>query len=98
MTFTYATTRDLNQIRATCFQPATSWTPPTAEEFRIMLSVLGCSQTTFAYMIDVTDRTVRRWASGEKQVAYSAWCIMCIQAGLPPIWTQPAGKDCQVKY
>lgn len=93
MSYTYATKSDLNQVRASCFQPASSWTPPTAQEFRIMLSVLGYSQTTFAGLIDVTDRTVRRWASGDKQVAYSAWCVMCTQAGLPHIWTQPADTD-----
>jgi len=93
MSYTYGKKTDLNQVRASCFQPATSWTPPTPEELRIMLSVLGYSQTTFAALIDVTDRTVRRWASGEKQIAYSAWCVMCTQAGLPHIWTQPPLRE-----
>lgn len=97
MSFTYASTADLNLIRSTCFQPARTWTPPTADEFRIMLNVLGYSQTTFAAIIDVTDRTVRRWAKGEKPIAYSAWCVMCTQAGLPSIWSLPIPDDA-VKY
>lgn len=95
MNFTYSTEADLNKIRASCFQPAWNWTPPTADEFRLMLNVLGYSQTTFAYVIDVTDRTVRRWARGEKPIAYSAWCVLCTQAGLPPIWSQPQAKHTQ---
>ena len=29
---------------------------------------------------------VRRWVNGESDIAYSVWCVLCIDAGLPPIW------------
>ncbi|WP_445373695.1 helix-turn-helix domain-containing protein [Photorhabdus tasmaniensis] len=74
-------------IRDTCFKPAQIWTPPTPEEIRFMIeSVLNISQESLAKRVGITGRTIRRWVAGDAPIAYSVWCILCVDAGLPPIW------------
>jgi DNA-binding transcriptional regulator YiaG len=40
----------------------------TATEFRAELAGLGLSQTSFASITSVGDRTVRRWAAGTQDI------------------------------
>ncbi|WP_073970359.1 hypothetical protein [Serratia ficaria] len=89
MTYHYATLTDLNHIRAGCFASATSWIPPNAGEVRLMLSALGHSPENFARIIGEPETTLRSWINGEQPIAYAVWCIMCLQAGFPPLWSQP---------
>lgn len=77
---------DFKPIRSGCLNPALSWITPDSEEIRTGLSMAGYSQEEFARKIKVTGRTVRRWASGEKNIPYAAWCILCIEAGLGKIY------------
>ncbi|HHD7476778.1 TPA: helix-turn-helix domain-containing protein [Klebsiella oxytoca] len=83
----YAVPLKAGVIRESCFRPAEQWEPPTGTELRYLLEdVLCLSQEGLARYVGVTSRTVRRWVSGESPVAYSVWCVLCIDAGLPPIW------------
>jgi DNA-binding transcriptional regulator YiaG len=40
----------------------------TADEFRAALAGLGMTQAAFARAALVDDRTVRRWASGDREI------------------------------
>ena len=83
----YATPLQIGKIREGCFQPADAWLPPTGDELRYLLEeVLALTQEGLARYVGVTGRTVRRWVNGETPIAYSVWCVLCIDAGLPPIW------------
>ncbi|MDK6532474.1 helix-turn-helix transcriptional regulator [Klebsiella pneumoniae] len=83
----YTVPLNVGAIRESCFRPAGKWTPPTGEELRYLLeNVLNLSQEGLARYVGVNGRTVRRWVTGESDIAYSVWCVLCIDAGLPPIW------------
>jgi len=64
----------------------TYWKPPEGKEIRTALQLAGWSGEEFARRIGVNGRTVRRWVLNEKPIAYTAWCILCIEAGLGKIW------------
>lgn len=86
MSHVYGSPIDVNEIRSACFTRASEWTPPTADELRIMLNALNLSQVGFSRMIGVSDRAIRRWVDGEKPIGYSAWCILAEEAGIRGIW------------
>jgi DNA-binding transcriptional regulator YiaG len=52
-------------IEMTKFTKISGHEEMTAEEFRALVGELGLSQTDCARLLDVNDRTVRRWWSGE---------------------------------
>lgn len=86
MSHEYGSPTDINGIRETCFTSAEAWTAPTGDELRIMLHAVSLSQTAFARMVGVSDRTVRRWTEEGKEIAYSAWCVLAEEAGIKAIW------------
>jgi DNA-binding transcriptional regulator YiaG len=49
----------------------------TPTELRAALSGLGHSQVSFAKLIGASDRTVRRWATGEQNVP--AWVPLLLR-------------------
>lgn len=62
------------------------WVQPTPEEIRLVISLSGWSQSETARFLGVTTRQVNRWVKGEAKISYSAWAILCHQAGLGKIW------------
>jgi DNA-binding transcriptional regulator YiaG len=62
------------------------WKPPSSDEIKAALSMAGWSGVEFSKRVGVTDRTVRRWISGDLIIPYAPWCILCMQAGLGCIW------------
>ena len=73
-------------IRAECLQNARIWVPPNGHEIKIAMNLVGWSGVEFAKRIATTDRSVRRWISGEREIPYAAWCVLCAQANLGLIW------------
>lgn len=67
-----------------CGKP--DWAAPNPDELRAVLKMAGWTGEEFSRRIGVDSRTVRRWTLGEKPIAYTAWCILCVQAGLGNIW------------
>lgn len=84
---TKASYREKVSIRPECLLAHKDWAEPTADEVRAALEMSGWSGEAFSRGIGVDGRTVRRWTLGEKQINYSAWCVLCVQAGLGHIWT-----------
>ncbi len=74
-------------IRETCFFPASEgWTAPTANELEAMLMLIRWKAGDLVRILGVTDRTVRRWLSGQTEIPFAAWCIMAYQGGYGEIW------------
>lgn len=73
-------------IRPECLVAHKDWVEPTADEVRAALDMAGWNGEEFSRIIGVDGRTVRRWTLGEKAIKYSAWCVLCVQAELGPIW------------
>lgn len=82
----YPSSGALDAIRKECFCAASVWLPPTPDEIRSMLEALGISQEGLGRLLGINGRTVRRWVQGENEIAYSAWCVLCEEAGIPRIW------------
>lgn len=62
------------------------WAVPSPDEVRAVLRMSNWSGEEFSKRIGVENRTVRRWTAGDKPINYSAWCVLCLQAGLGHIW------------
>ena len=77
------------ELRPETLCECSSWSPPSPDEIRAVLSMANWSTTEFARKAGIEDRTARRWASGEKPMPYLAWCVLCAQAGLGELWRMP---------
>lgn len=80
------TSECLQGIRSECLTALPKWVAPTGEEIKLALSMAGWSGEGFSRLIGVDGRTVRRWTSNEKSIPFSAWAIVCLQAGYGRIW------------
>ena len=75
-------------IRDECLRPAESWTRPTCDEVREVVSRTFTDDQAARYLGlgSQGGRTVRRWIKGESQIPYAAWALLCEAAGLGCIW------------
>lgn len=84
-------------IRPECLRPADDgWEPPTAEEVRTIYSETGMTGSAIARFLGISSkkaRVVRRWAGGEDEIPYSAWALLCDQAGYRRIWERQKEGD-----
>lgn len=75
------------KIRKSTLQPYATWETPTAEEVSTLIDELGLTSEATAQLVGVKyDRTVRRWKSGESEISYASWAILCEEAGFGCIW------------
>lgn len=76
-------------IRAECLRPAIYWKKPTGAEIQEIVRQAGFTGRLAADYLDLADksgRQIRRWISGETEIPYSAWALLCYAAGLGTIW------------
>jgi DNA-binding transcriptional regulator YiaG len=57
----------------------------THVEFRAALARLGYSQTSFAELVKVGDRTVRRWAAGTQEIPGWVPLLLSLLAERPSV-------------
>lgn len=93
---------DTTTIRPECFRPAETWVRPTTDEIREILRLAGFSGGEAARRIGVRGkdgksggRTVRKWISGEADIPYAAWALLCHYAGFGIIWEN---IDCHLDH
>ncbi|HII1671959.1 TPA: transcriptional regulator [Salmonella enterica] len=73
----------------TSFAPySESWTPPTTDEVRALLSLANLSGSKAGILVGVESRTVRRWTGGNSSIPFACWAILVSYAGLGDIWTE----------
>lgn len=75
-----------DEISPTALAPFASWAPPTPGEIRAALQAVGWTGEGFAKTIGINPRTARRWLSGEVNIPYAAWAVLCVAAGWGNIW------------
>jgi len=76
-------------IRRECLQPAIYWAKPTGAEVQEVVRLAGFTGRSAAEFLDLADRSgrqIRRWISGENEIPYSAWALLCHAAGFGHIW------------
>ena len=59
-----------------------SWMVPTAAEVSVLLSMIPLTDSQLANRLNVNERTVRKWKSGQTQMVFTTWCCLCWLAGL----------------
>lgn len=67
-----------------CIKPFSDeeYRPPTGEELKHFQSAVGLSVFDAAEMLGVSDRTIKKWRSGERPVSNGAWRLLLIEYGL----------------
>ena len=86
---------DLAGIRPSTLRPADDeWEQPTPQEIQTIKTRLSMSGSDMARLLGFTvqttggSRQIRRWIGGEAPIPYSAWAILCYEAGFGPIWAR----------
>ncbi|MEW4339715.1 hypothetical protein [Chromobacterium vaccinii] len=70
------------------------WQAPSGDEVRYMLLQVGIAQNKGSALtgketgelVGVLGRQVRRWLSGDSEIPFAAWAILCAEAGIGHIW------------
>lgn len=62
------------------------WVIPTQDEIHAMLYLAKWTGVDMADRLGVSQRTGRRWTGGQLEIPYSAWAIICKEAGYGNIW------------
>ena len=81
------------EIRPECLTPFSEhWCVPTGDEVREIIRRTGLTGGQVAKKVGLTgngaSRTVRRWISGETDISYAIWGILCDIAGIQAIWRE----------
>lgn len=66
--------------------PAELWREPGGQEKRKTLTKANLTIATFADLVGVSGRTVRRWMGDDNDIPYAAWAVLCEEAGYGRIW------------
>ncbi|MBR8047123.1 MULTISPECIES: hypothetical protein [Burkholderia] len=76
------------------FWRADLWTVPTGEEIRQVIEVSRLSAQETAALLGLADSSfVERWLDDVSPIPYSAWAMLCANAGLGSIWNSGPGPE-----
>ncbi|OWS75438.1 korC [Pantoea sp. VS1] len=59
-----------------------NWQKPTPQEIGEVRALISMTDIQLANRLDVDERTIRKWKSGQTQMVYTTWCCLCWLAGL----------------
>lgn len=59
-----------------------SWKSPSATEIRVVRGLIPLTDIQLANRLDVDERTIRKWKSGQTGMVFTTWCCLCWLAGL----------------
>ncbi|MGR9587069.1 hypothetical protein [Pandoraea sputorum] len=70
------------------------WSNPTGAEIRQVLAVSRLSVPDAAALLGLADSShLQDWLNDSSQIPYSAWAMLCANAGLGSIWTRGPGVE-----
>lgn len=76
------------------FWRADLWTIPTGEEIRQVIEVSRLSAEGAAALLGLADSNhVESWLGDVSPIPYSAWAMLCANAGLGSIWNSGPGPE-----
>lgn len=83
----YGTKPETVYVRAVCLRPLVQgWEPPTAAEVLAMLRKATGTPTEAVRRLGFTRRELNRWTTGEEQIPYHCWAVLCAAGGAGQIW------------
>lgn len=66
------------------------WEHPEAGDIKHVLSMIPLTDIALANQLDVDERTIRKWKSGQTRMVFTTWCCLCWLAGLGMLLEEPA--------
>lgn len=61
---------------------AEDWRNPTSQEIGVVRALIPMTDIQLANRLDVDERTIRKWKSGQTRMVFTTWCCLCWLAGL----------------
>lgn len=61
---------------------AEDWRKPTSQEIGVVRALIPMTDIQLANRLDVDERTIRKWKSGQTRMVFTTWCCLCWLAGL----------------
>ena len=58
------------------------WQIPTAHEILLVRGLIPLTDIQLANRLDVDERTIRKWKTGQTRMVFTTWCCLCWLAGL----------------
>lgn len=58
------------------------WQIPTVQEILLVRAFIPLTDIQLANRLNVDERTIRKWKSGQTMMVYTTWCCLCWLAGL----------------
>jgi hypothetical protein len=81
------------EIRRECLAPGAYYAQPKGVEVREVIRRLGMTAMEVTIFLGLSDkgnaRQIRRWIAEDAKIPYSAWALLCAEAGLGQIWSMP---------
>lgn len=73
---------ELNKFNGYTLVSGEDWQKPTVTEILLVRGFIPLTDNQLANRLDVDERTIRNWKSGETSMVYTTWCCLCWLAGL----------------
>jgi hypothetical protein len=67
-----------------------NWEYPEAGDVKQVLSMISMTDIALSNRLDVDERTIRKWKSGQTRMVFTTWCCLCWLAGLGMLLEEPA--------
>ncbi|HHV1447941.1 TPA: korC [Escherichia coli] len=67
----------MGDFNAHTLLPGEEWTRPENADVRHVLSLIPLTDIQLANRLDVDERTIRKWKSGETSMVFTTWCCLC---------------------
>ena len=59
-----------------------NWKPPTVDDIAVVRGLIPLTDIRLANRLDVDERTIRKWKTGQTRMLFTTWGCLCWVAGL----------------
>ncbi|MDV1650072.1 korC [Klebsiella pneumoniae] len=59
-----------------------NWKPPTVDDIAVVRGLIPLTDIRLANRLDVDERTIRKWKTGQTRMVFTTWCCLCWVPGL----------------
>lgn len=59
-----------------------NWKPATVLDVEVVRGLIPLTDIQLANRLDVDERTIRKWKTGQTRMVFTTWCCLCWLAGL----------------
>ncbi|WP_273840523.1 korC [Providencia rettgeri] len=56
------------------------WERPNTRDINQIRSMIPMTDIALANLLDVDERTIRKWKTGETRMVFTTWCCLCLLA------------------